>query len=60
MANEENKKPNETAKKRSVTLRDLTASKNARVTGGAGSKPHAKLRDLTVPKEAHVVRNSGS
>jgi hypothetical protein len=50
MANEENKKPNETAKKPRVTLRDLTASKNVQVVGGADGKPHAKLRDLTVPK----------
>ena len=58
MANEENKKPNETAKKLRVTLRDLTASKNVHVVGGADRKPHAKLRDLTVSKE--VGRNSGS
>ena len=50
MANEENQKPNTSAKKPRVTLRDLTASKNVHVIGGAGGKPHAKLRDLTVPK----------
>jgi len=50
MANDQNKKPNETAKKPRVTLRDLTASKNVHVIGGAGGKPHAKLRDLKVPK----------
>ena len=59
MANDQNKKPNETAKKPRVTLCDLTGSKNVHLIGGAGGKPHAKLRDLTVSKEAHVIRNSG-
>ena len=59
MANDQNKKPNETAKKPRVSLRDLTASKNAHVIGGAADKPHAKLRDLIASKEAHVIRNSG-
>ena len=59
MTNGQNQEPSETKKKLHVTLRDLTVSKDAHVTGGASGKPQRTLRDLIASKDASVSRDSG-
>jgi len=59
MTNGQNQEPSETKKKPRVTLRDLTVSKNAHVTGGASGHAHRTLRDLKWSKDAGVSRDSG-
>jgi hypothetical protein len=59
MADEQNQESGAKKKQEHVTLRDLTASKEARVIGGARGKPHAKLRNLTASKDVHIIRDSG-
>jgi hypothetical protein len=59
MANGQDQEPEKSGKKPRVTLRDLTASKETHVIGGAAGKPHPQLRDLTASKDARVIRDSG-
>ena len=58
MANPQNQEPNKAKKKPRVTLRDLTVSKDAHVTGGAGGQAYPKFRDLIASK-GRVIRDSG-
>jgi hypothetical protein len=56
MGDEQNQERDKPQKKRRTKLRDLTASKDAHVIGGASDRPQAKLHDLTASKDIHIIR----